>query len=66
MIAQKDVLIAEMLAALKAAFPILTRLAEQQRQERGGDMQAPECNTAEYLAYLAARAAIAKAMAEQG
>lgn len=54
----------DMQAALKAALPILTRLAEAQRQERDGSMDGPACNTAEYLTYLAVRDAIAKSEGE--
>lgn len=50
----------ELYAALDTATAILTRLAEHQRQERGGAVE----NTAEYLAYLNATAALAKARGE--
>lgn len=55
---------AELLAVLKRAQPIITRLAEQQRQERGRSMEGPDCNTGEYLLHLDIKASLAKASGE--
>jgi hypothetical protein len=56
-----EMTVEELLAVLTDVEPIITRLAEQQRQERGGSMEGPECNTGEYLLHLRVKAALSRA-----